>query len=185
MRKLTFAICSLLLLAVWANPASAAYQGEVGTVVRELEFRQLSGTSVKLSELVNHSDSRPLTLLLVWATWCPFCGHEMQDLSVPANLKVLHDMGIEVVAVSVDTDLETVPKYLEGLETPLQVALDPTGTLSKALLMRAVPGNILLDANRRILMRCLGYQNFGTLVDMLAEAKNAAPGHTRLLRLAE
>jgi len=71
----------------------------------DIQLKALDGTVHKLSEF----KGKP-TILVFWASWCPHCRKEMPQLKELYNQE---GGDIQIIAVSMDKDLEKLKKYLE------------------------------------------------------------------------
>lgn len=79
-----------------------------------------------------------------WADWCPYCRKEMAQLQpVYARLK---PRGLEILAVNVAQDRETVRRFVEPLGITYPVLLDPDGGIARAYGVQALPVTYLVDA---------------------------------------
>lgn len=162
-------IAGLLTIVVCLmTPAVAyqAYQGEVGTVMRNIKLNELSGEEVDLNKLLNNGSK--YTLLFIWATWCQYCGKEMKDL--PVNLAKLEKMGVNVLTISIDDSPKKVIEYMKPFLRSPRTVIDTQENAMRALLMRSVPGNFLITPDRKILMRQIGYGTMDALLQSIAKA---------------
>lgn len=92
---------------------------------------------------------RPL-LINFWATWCPPCRAEMADL------KALHaelgPKGLQLLAISVDTDRNLVREYLRREELGFTVLVDDDQQWSaSALRLPGFPTTFLVGRNGIVL----------------------------------
>jgi len=89
------------------------------------------------------SDERP-TLLLFWATWCPYCEHEVPRLQ---NLYAKYqDRGLQVIGLTKLTwgsTREKVRTYIEDKELTFPIA-EESGTASKHFNVHGVPTVVAL-----------------------------------------
>lgn len=88
-----------------------------------------------------------LTLVTLWATWCPYCGREMPTLN--ELQKKLGPRGLMILPISVDKD--GAPAVYEFYKKKnidvLPVYVDPQSQVGMALNTRGIPYSLLLDAN--------------------------------------
>ncbi len=96
---------------------------------------------------------RPL-LVNFWATWCEPCRREMASLQRLAER--LAPAGLEVMGVTVDSDLHLAREFV--LQNGIRFAqlADPERKLSRALGLQAYPHTLLLAPDGRILWSVVG-----------------------------
>jgi peroxiredoxin len=90
----------------------------VGDNVPALDVRLLDGKTINLASL----KKRPV-LISIWATWCPPCTKEMVDLQ--KLYERYHGQGLEVVAISLDTDRAQVDDFVKvrGITYPVAMSV--------------------------------------------------------------
>lgn len=113
-----------------------------------------------------------VVLINLWATWCAPCIEEMPSLDRIAAR--LGGPGFDVVAIAVDRQGATVVRpFMEKLGLArLQLYLDPTNGVVRALGAPGLPVSVVLDREGRELGRVLG------------AAEWDSPAFERLLRAA-
>ena len=93
-------------------------------------------------------------LLNFWATWCKPCEDEMP--SMERMYQRLQAEGLELVAVSVDQDVELVASFRERLAIHFPIALDPDQKISRLYQTTGFPESLLIDTNGTIVERYVG-----------------------------
>jgi len=109
-----FRFIALLCLVLTTVGVRAAVG--VGDNAPALDIRLLDGKSMNLAAL----KKRPV-LVSIWATWCPPCTKEMVDLQ--KLYERYHGQGLEVVAISLDTDRAQVDDFLKARGITYPVAM--------------------------------------------------------------
>jgi|TARA_Y100000310_G_scaffold339918_1_gene434104 cytochrome c biogenesis protein CcmG/thiol:disulfide interchange protein DsbE len=93
-----------------------------------------------------------VTLLNVWATWCPSCVAEHQQL-----LKIASEDLVRLVGVNYNDDVAKARQWLRRLGDPYWVSVaDTRGTLGIDLGVYGAPETFLMDANGVIHFRHVG-----------------------------
>jgi peroxiredoxin len=111
-----FALCLSLVAASCVSPQALAGVG-VGEAVPSFDTRLVDGTMLRLSNL----KKRPV-LVAFWATWCPPCHRELIELQTLYDS--YHGKGLEVIAISVDSDKGQVAEYLKARGITYPVAMN-------------------------------------------------------------
>ena len=115
---------------------------EVGQPFIDFTLQTNKGTELVLSELIPQNK---LTLVDFWASWCGPCRHE--NPVVKAAYEQYHELGFDVVGVSVDQD---EAKWLEAVEEdqlPWTQVRDRENKASEAYMIYYIPSNFLFDQN--------------------------------------
>lgn len=116
--------------------------------------------------------------LRFWADWCPYCRKEMAELG-PVHAR-LGGAGLEILAVNVAQDLDTVRRFVEPLGIAYPVLLDPEGAVARAYGVQALPVTWLLDRRGVVRGKIVGEATAAVFEarvrELLDEGK---PGHGR------
>ena len=88
-----------------------------GNTVSDFKLHNLSGASVKLSDLAGRG-----IVLNFWATWCPPCRREMPLLD--DTQKIYQDKGISIVGIAIDEPVGQVRSYVESIAISYPVWVD-------------------------------------------------------------
>ncbi len=78
-----------------------------------------------------------------WADWCPYCRKEMAELQ-PVYAR-LRGRGLEILAVNVAQDRDTVRRFIAPLGIGYPVLLDPEGAVARGYGVKALPVTWLVD----------------------------------------
>lgn len=111
----------------------------VGRPLPELELQAMDGRAARLTGY------RGKVLLVdVWATWCEPCKEELPMLDGIASR--LRGRGVEVLAVSVDQEVENVHAFLRRRpKWNLRVFHDPAGLVAERLQPPTMPTSYIVD----------------------------------------
>jgi len=111
----------------------------------------LEGESVELSALKGK-----VVLVDFWATWCPPCRVELPN--VKAAYTQYHEVGFEIVGISLDKDETKLRRFLEREEMAWPQIFDGEGwqgELVRKYGVMSIPATYLLDREGRIVARDL------------------------------
>ena len=93
-----------------------------------------------------------VSLVNVWASWCPTCKEEMPQLLG------LSERGVQMVGIDYKDTREHGRQFLEEFGKPFEVNIfDPDGDLGFELGVYGVPETFLVDANGIIRYKHIGY----------------------------
>lgn len=111
---LTLVLLGLIVYLWFRPPAWVSEQRESAPTA---PVTLLTGRAVSLPML-----SGKVVLVNFWATWCPYCRHEMPAME--AYYRAHRDEGFEILAVSTDADVAEVRAFLarEGYTFPVAMA---------------------------------------------------------------
>ena len=87
-------------------------------------------------------------MLNFWATWCPPCVEETPSLERFAEKA--KPLGVVVLGVSVDTDLEALQKFVADYHLTFPIARDPSRALPARYGTFQFPETYILDRNGRV-----------------------------------
>ncbi len=108
-----------------------------------------AGHSLGLAQFRDH-----IVLLNFWATWCKPCEDEM-----PAMQRLydkLRDEPFELLAISVDDDLEELRSFQKRLGVTFPILLDPSQAVTRQYQTTGFPESILVDRDGRVVERYIG-----------------------------
>lgn len=139
MIRILFGLPLILLLAACGSSDNTPAPVN-GQPAPAFSLNALAGGGVKMpAELVGK-----LVAIRFWADWCPYCRKEMAELQ-PVYAR-LHGRGLEILAVNVAQDADTVRRFVEPLGITYPVLLDPDGATARAYGVKALPITWLVDA---------------------------------------
>lgn len=137
MRPFILAAC-LALATLAVHPAAAADR----TIIPAAEFK-----------LADHQGQ--VVVLDFWASWCKPCKLSMPWLS--QLQRKYAKQGLQIVAVSVDTDEQAMRARLADIDPGIVVVFDPKGVLAKQYELQGMPTTILIDREGRQTASHVGY----------------------------
>ena len=98
------------------------------------------------------------TIILTWATWCPYCARELKEL---ARVKDEYREKIEVVAVNRGEAPESVRSHLEKniIHPGVRYLSDPNDSFYKAIGGFSMPETIFIDKKSEVRFHKRGPMN--------------------------
>ncbi len=123
---------------------------EVGQPFIDFTLQTKDGEDVTLSEKIAQNK---LTLVDFWASWCGPCRHE--NPVVKAAYEKYHELGFDVVGVSVDQDEAAWLKAVEEDELPWMQVHDSEDKVSEDYMIYYIPSNFLFDQNGTMIAKGL------------------------------
>jgi len=115
---------------------------EEGQPFIDFTLKTNNDTEVVLSEIIAQNK---LTLVDFWASWCGPCRHE--NPVVKAAYEQFHNLGFEVIGVSVDQDEAAWLQAVEEDQLPWTQVRDSENKVSEDYLIYYIPSNFLYDQN--------------------------------------
>ena len=123
---------------------------EVGQPFIDFTLMTKDGTEAVLSEIIAQNK---LTLVDFWASWCGPCRHE--NPVVKAAYEKYHELGFDVVGVSVDQDEAAWLKAVEEDELPWTQVRDSENKASEDYMIYYIPSNFLFDQDGNMVAKGL------------------------------
>ena len=98
-----------------------------------LTLTDMNGKPVRLSDFKNK-----LVIAYAWASWCPYCAHELQNLS---KLRSTYGDKVQVVAINRAEPAPIAQAYVSGLTNVQGIVflLDPSDSFFKSIGGYAMP----------------------------------------------
>ena len=142
-------VALLLYLGLFTNTGKVPYTGLEGKQAPDFDLKTIKGDRIRLSDLRGK-----VVLLNFWATWCPPCRDEMPLFR--RVYKKYKDKGFEILAVSTDTDVRVVKKFIREFKIPFPVLMDEKGDLTKLYQVQGIPTSFLIDRDGKVIKVRLG-----------------------------
>ncbi len=123
-------------------------------------YTTLDGRQHRLEDLAGK-----VVLVNFWATWCPYCRHEM-----PAMERFYQDYrarGFEIIAFSVDDDPAQVAAFLRQTGYTFPVAMADVATQQAFGGVSRLPTSYVLDARGELRHKVHGQVHYGRLKDLV------------------
>ena len=115
---------------------------EVGQPFIDFTLMTKDNTELVLSEIIAQNK---LTLVDFWASWCGPCRRE--NPVVKAAYEQFHELGFDVIGVSVDQDEAAWLQAVEEDQLPWTHVRDTENTVSEDYMIYYIPSNFLFDQN--------------------------------------
>lgn len=135
------------------NPNSAMDEALIDENVKAEDFTltTIDGEEVSLSDYEGKN-----VLLAFFATWCPTCNYEMDELNKFSKTK---NDNLEIIAVNLtsqEQSKEDVKKFVEEKDIQFNVLLDEDSELMEIYNIFTIPTNYLIDEKGNIVDVILG-----------------------------
>ncbi len=142
----------LLFLAALFSSSMVLAQSEG---VPDVKLKNLAGETVSIRELTGNGK---ITVITFWATWCSPCKKELSNY---ADLYEgwQNDFDVQVLAISIDDTRNSakVKAYVNGVNWPFQVLLDPNEDMKRSMNFQTVPFSMLVDQQGNVVYRHNSY----------------------------
>ncbi len=114
-----------------------------------LTLRSYDGEEVPLSEF-----KRSIIVAHTWASWCPYCGAELQNL---VELKKEFGDKITILAVNRAESLEEARAFTDPLGlSGIEILLDPDDAFFRSIGGYAMPETVFIDSNSEVIFHQRG-----------------------------
>ncbi len=142
------ALASLLLFLLSCSPDQAA-KPEVGHPAPDFTLTALDGTRHRLHDLRGK-----VVFVNLWATWCPPCREEMP--SMVRFYQQFKGRGVEILAVSEDTDEGALRKFVEKHQVTFPVLRDEDKRVYQLYRATGIPETHLVNKQGVIEVSTIG-----------------------------
>ncbi|MDR2768080.1 MAG: TlpA family protein disulfide reductase [Treponema sp.] len=139
------------------NGAVRAAFEKAGLTTRR-ELRELPGFTASLAadtRQINLSDYRGKVVFVnLWATWCGPCAAEMPSMEI--LYRRYKERGLEILAVNLREDAQTVTAFMNRYHLSFPALLDPDGKIGSRYGVQAIPTSFILDRRGRVVLHLVG-----------------------------
>ncbi|MDD5240905.1 MAG: TlpA disulfide reductase family protein [Sulfuricella sp.] len=146
-----------LIAYVWLRPP--AWVSNENRAAPDIQVVLLDGRQVRLEDLRGK-----VVLVNFWATWCPYCRHEMPDMA--RFYRDYHAQGFEILALSQDDTAEPVRRFLASEDYRFPVAMAETGHAAAFDGVSRLPTSFLIDRQGRVRHKISGQVHYSRLKDL-------------------
>jgi peroxiredoxin len=124
-----------------------------GKMAQDFTLKDVKGNVISLSSFRGKA-----VLLNFWASWCPYCRKERAELN--HLYREYNARGLVIISISNDRAVSNVREYLKKIPADFTVLSDSDSTVSDSYGVRALPTNILIDRDGRLVNRFTGYRKW-------------------------
>lgn len=124
------------IVYVWFRPP--AWVSEENRRAPDRSFPLIDGRSINLAHLQGK-----VVLVNVWATWCPYCRHEMPAME--AFYRDYRGKGFEIVALSQDDSVEVVVRFMSENGYTFPSAMSTPAVVSGLGEVSRLPTSFVID----------------------------------------
>jgi peroxiredoxin len=133
----------LLLTAAWLAAAAGgagAAEAERGAdnVAPDFVLKSTTGSNLRLSEYRGE-----VVMIAFWASWCGECRTQLKSFNEIYD--AYHDIGFELLAVSLDPDLRDAAETAASLHLEFPVLTDATGDVGELYDVDDMPYVVFVD----------------------------------------
>ena len=146
-------IGTLLSLPAWSEPAA------IGEVVDWPRLRLLDGSVLEPSDWRGQP-----ALVVLWATYCPFCRRHNAHLD--RLFEQTRTQGLRILGVALDTDEGLVRQYMANTAYRFPVAMDAGQVRSRLTSRRVIPMTCAIDRQGRLVQTVPGEMFEEDLADL-------------------
>lgn len=118
-------------------------------------LRDINGKTVETSELVGKGQP---VIISFWATWCSPCKRELNNYADYYE-DWQEEFGVTLIAVSIDDQRTSnrVAPYINSVEWPYTVLLDPNRDFARNMQVNNVPHTFIIDGEGNVVWQNNNY----------------------------
>jgi len=143
---------------VWFRPP--AWVSDENRVTPVMQATLLDGRQTSLETLRGK-----VVLVNFWATWCPYCRHEMPDME--RFYQDYRGRGFEILALAQDEDSETVRQFMAKEGYPFPVAMAQAEQAAALGGVSRLPTSFIIDKQGRVRHKVSGQVHYARLEELV------------------
>lgn len=149
MRILSILRTACIFMMIGLMPISSAWALEVGDHIKIDTLTTVDGRRIESTDLKGK-----YLVVQLWATWCPYC--RRQNVNLKELVRRTQGGDLQVIALSVDKNVEIVQTYVKNSEINFPVAM-LTPELDRAIgKRRGIPELYVIDPSGRVIQKDVG-----------------------------
>jgi peroxiredoxin len=152
-------LATLTVMPVWAQVGL-----DLGQKAPDFSAVGLDGKTQRLSMVTAASHA---TVVYFWATWCPPCIGEFQELETLS--RKLKDQGVTLLSINFKETASTAKTFAEAAGASFPVLLDTDGKIAAQFLVWPLPAIFVLDAKGIVHHKIIGATNMTVLETKIIE----------------
>lgn len=152
-------VAAVFMYRAWNTvPAAESFKDKYDVVLQDFE-----GKKVELADY-----KRELLVMHVWASWCPYCTEELQNL---AKLKDIYGEKVEIIGVNRGEPKNVAEDFIRaaGVEGKITLLLDPDDAYFKEVGGYAMPETVFINSSGVIVFHQRGPMPLADLAKKMKE----------------
>ena len=131
--KIAILIIALLVIFKSCGPFLGVSNSLIGQPAPDFTLGTLSGQEKNMAQFRSGQPA----LIFFWATWCPHCRKQLQELT--QQREDITEKGIKIILVDVGEGVQEVRAYMDAQEILFDVFLDQNGVVASDYRVVGVP----------------------------------------------
>jgi thiol-disulfide isomerase/thioredoxin len=152
------AVLLILIIYFWFRPP--AWVSEEHLPVDNFSVTTTDNRVIALSDLRGK-----VVIVSFWATWCPYCRHEMP--AIQSFYRDWHNKGVEILALSIEDDPALVAQFMRQEAYSFPAAIADATTQQAFGKIDKVPMSFIIDKQGVIRHKIDGQVYYGRLEDLV------------------